>query len=156
MRPPRGRRGAAGPAARLPAGTAVALAAALVSAGVTGCGVAYPRLSNHSVSDCWQAVPVAHAAVHDSRATVIGVHRVPVDSVVGELSSSARATLVGDNDTAVCAVALHGDFASGQVSLATAGESGHYAIVLVSARRLRVLASVVVNDLPNALGRRFF
>jgi hypothetical protein len=118
------------------------------------CGTPHPSLSNGSVSACYRAIPAARAAIHDSRATLIGVHRVPADRVRGQLSASAQTTLAGDNDTTVCAVAFKGTFGPGQVDLAPPGQQGRYALVLVSSRKLHLVATAVLNQLPRSLGKR--
>ena len=130
------------------------LAGALVAA-LTGCGAApTPGLSNGSVSACYRAIPTARHAIHDSQATLIGVHRILADKVKSHLPPSAQSRLSGDNDTTVCSIAFHGKFGPGQVDLAPPGESGTYAVVLVSSKRLTLIDSAVLNHLPRSLGRR--
>ena len=121
---------------------------------VAACGTPRSFLSNGSVSACYRAIPTARAAVHSSHATLIGVHRVPADRVKGQLSPSAQTTLSGEEDASVCTVAFKGSFAPGQVDLAPPAEQGRYALVLVTSRNLRVLASVVLDQLPRSLGKR--
>jgi hypothetical protein len=121
---------------------------------LASCGAPHPGLSNGSVSACYRAIPTARAAVHDAHATLIGVHRVPADQVKDHLSPAAQAELAGDVDTTVCAVSFKGTFAAGQVALAPTSERGKYAVVLVTSRRLRLLVSSVLDDLPRALGGR--
>jgi len=130
--------------------------AGLSVAGGTGCGATpTPGLSNGSVSACYRAIPTARHAIHDPRATVIGVHRIAADRVGSHLPPSAQSRLSGDNDTTVCAIAFHGKFAPGQVDLAPSGDAGSYAVVLVSSRKLKLIDSAVLNHLPRFLGRRF-
>jgi hypothetical protein len=131
--------------------TATVLALVLV---VAACGSPRSFLSNSSVSACYRAIPTARAAVRSSHATLIGVHRVPADRVQGQLSSSAQTTLSGDQDTSVCTLAFKGAFAPGQVEMAPSNEQGRYALVLVTSRDLRVVASVVLDQLPPSLGKR--
>ena len=131
--------------------------AAVATAGLvllTSCGAPHPGLSNGSVSACYRAIPTARSAVHDSHAALIGVHRVPVDRVKSHLSAAAQAELAGDNDTTVCAFSFKGTFKTGQVDLAPPTETGKYAVVLITSRRLHVLASSVLDQLPRALGGR--
>jgi hypothetical protein len=130
--------------------------AGLLVAAATGCGATpTPGLSNGSVSACYRAIPTARHAIHDSRATFIGVHRVAADRVGSHLPPSAQSRLSGDNDTTVCAIAFHGKFAPGQVDLAPPGDAGSYAVVLVSSKKLKLIDSAVLNHLPRFLGRRF-
>ncbi len=131
---------------------AAALVAGLILLGA--CGTPRPSLSNGSVSACYRAIPTARAAIHDSHATLIGVHRVPADRVRGQLSPAAQTTLAADNDTTVCTVAFKGTFAPGQVDLAPPAQQGRYALVLVSSRHLHLVASVVLDELPHSLGKR--
>ena len=117
-----------------------------------------PGLSNGSVSACYRAIPTARKAIHDSHATLIGVHRIPADKVRSHLPPSEQHQLdqlAGDNDTTVCAVAFHGKFVAGQVELAPPDEFGAYAIVLVSSKKLKLIDSAVLDHLPRALGGRF-
>ena len=135
--------------------TAAAVAGLLVAATVVGCGATpSPGLSNGSVSACYRAIPTARKAVHDTQASVIGVHRIPVDQVESRLPPQAKTELRGDDDTTVCAVAFHGRFRAGQVDLAPPDVSGTYAVVLVSSKRLKLIDSAVLNHLPRSLGRR--
>lgn len=131
------------------------LATALVLATVvTGCGAPHPGISNGSVSACYRAIPAARTAVNDSHASLIGVHRVSVDKITGHLPAAAKATLAGENDTTVCALSFKGTFAPGQVALAPPADKGPYAVVLVTSKHLRVIASLVLVQLPKSLGKR--
>lgn len=121
---------------------------------VSGCGSATPGFSNGSVSACYRAIPTGRQAVHDKNATLIGVHRVPADKVRERLPLEEQHQLAADNDTTVCAVAFKGNFAPGQVELAPAYESGSYAIILVTSRKLKLIDSVVLDHLPRSLGKR--
>lgn len=132
------------------------LVASLLVAGAAGCSAApTPGLSNGSVSACYRAIPTARQAIHDPRATFIGVHRVAADRVKSHLPPSSQSRLSGDNDTTVCAIAFHGKFAAGQVDLAPPRDAGTYAVVLVSSKKLKLIDSAVLNHLPRFLGRRF-
>ncbi len=67
------------------------LAAVVASALVLGsCGTPRPGISNGSVSACYRAIPTARAALRSSHASLVGVHRVPADSVRGKLPPSAQ------------------------------------------------------------------
>ena len=130
---------------------ALALCAALVGG---GCGSAAPGLSNGSVSACYRAIPAGRQAVHDKNATLIGVHRIPADKVRERLPLAEQHQLAADNDATVCAVAFKGHFAPGQVELAPPYESGSYAIILVTSKKLKLIDSVVLDHLPRSLGKR--
>ena len=130
--------------------SSLALAAVLTT---TGCN-ATPGISNGSVSVCYRAIPDARTAIHDDKAKLIGVHRVPVDAVRSHLPAAAQFELAADDDTSVCAMAFKGAFKAGQVDLAPQGQSGDYALVLVSSKKLQLVASVVLVHLPHAFGGR--
>ncbi len=85
---------------------------------------------------------------------MIGVHACRPTSSASHLPPSAQAELASDDDTQVCAVAFKGNFASGQVDLAPSSEQGPYAVVLVSSRNSRLVASAVLTHLPPSLGKR--
>lgn len=133
--------------------TAAVMMCALSAAVLTGCQSA-PRLTNGSVSVCYRAIPVGRTAVHDKGAELIGVHRIPVDKVRSLLPASAQTQLAVEDDTTVCAMSFHGTFRAGQVEMAQAGQSGDYALVLVSSKHLHLVTSVVLNHLPRAFGGR--
>lgn len=118
------------------------------------CSGPTPVVSNGSVSACYRAIPVGRAALADPRARLIGVHRIPVEAVRKDLPASARDELATESDTAVCAMAFHGNFTAGQVRLAGPEASGDYALVLVSSRKLHLVASLVLKKLPHAFGGR--
>jgi hypothetical protein len=131
------------------------VAALVVFALILGsCGTPSPGISNGSVSACYRAIPTARAAVRNTHASLVGVHRVPADRVRGKLPPTAQTVLAGDNDTTVCAVSFRGSFRPGQVNLAPPDQQGRYAVVLVTSRHLRLLASVVLDQLPPSLGKR--
>ncbi len=132
----------------------VAVASLVASIGMAGCGAPTPGVSNGSVSACYRALPVGRSALHNSSAKLIGVHRIPVDVVRSHLPAAARAELASENDTAVCAMAFRGVFDPGQVDLAPASQSGRFALVLVSSRKLHLVASFVLENLPRAFGGR--
>jgi hypothetical protein len=131
------------------------LAAGLLAAVLAGgCGAPHPGVSNGSVSVCYRAIPTALAAVHDTHARLIGVHRIPEDSVRSRLPAYVRARMQADNDTEVCVVAFKGDFTPGQVELAPPTEQGSYAVLLVTSRNLRLVGGAVLDHLPGSLGKR--
>ena len=130
--------------------SSLALATVLTA---TGCN-ATPGISNGSVSVCYRAIPVAKSAIHNDQAKLIGVHRVPVDKVRGQLPQMAQSELAADDDTSVCTLAFRGSFRAGEVDMAPPGQSGGYALVLVSSKKLHLVASVVLLHLPHAFGGR--
>jgi hypothetical protein len=131
--------------------------ALVAAAGLAGaCNGPTPVVSNGSVSACYRAIPVGRNAIHDRSAHLIGVHRIPVDQVRSHLPASGRAELAAENDTAVCAMAFHGQFTPGQVDSAPPAEQGSYALILVSSRELHLVAAVVLQHLPRAFGGRTF
>jgi hypothetical protein len=118
------------------------------------CGTAHPGISNGSVSACYRAIPTARAALGNGHANLVGVHRIPADSVRAHLPPSAQSMLAADEDTTVCALSFRGQFMPGQVNMAPPNQKGRYAIVLVTSRHLRLLATVVLDQLPASLGKR--
>jgi hypothetical protein len=134
--------------------TRAALAAAILATLLAGCRAPHPGVSNGSVSACYRAIPTARAAAGDKHATLIGVHRIPVDRVLGNLPASAQTVVSSDDDSTVCVVSLKGDFGPGQVQLAPSDEQGRYAVILLTSRHLKLVASAVVSDLPKAFGGR--
>jgi hypothetical protein len=135
---------------RLPA-AAVAVA---VAAGASGCGTTGLQLSSRSVSACYRAIPPAVAAAHDPRAHLVGVHKVAVSQVRKKLAALLAAH--GASGEAVCAVALEGPFAAGQVDGAPVAQSGRYAVVLITSGGLHLVASVVTDRLPKSFKGRTF
>ena len=132
---------------------AVIALAALMGVLPGGCSTR-PGVSNGSVSACYRAIPVGRDALHDSGATLIGVHRVPVEQVRSHLPAAEQDALAAENDTAVCAMAFRGRFAPGQVDAAPADQGGSYALVLVSSRRLHLVGAIVLDHLPKVFGGR--
>jgi hypothetical protein len=132
----------------------MAAALGLVVGALTGCNSPRPGVSNGSVSACYRAIPVARAAVNDNHAALIGVHRIPADTVKHRLPPEAQLELANEDDSVVCAVAFKGPFAAGQVNLAPPTEQGTYAVVLLTSRRLHLVGSVVLSSLPKSLGGR--
>ncbi|HWG72604.1 MAG TPA: hypothetical protein VG184_00970 [Acidimicrobiales bacterium] len=126
---------------------AVICAAAALGA---GCSVTPAPINNGAVSACFRALPTAKAAIHDSKARFQGVQRIPADYVESRLHISVLPT-----DTEVCAFAFRGSFGAGQVSAAPSTESGPYAVVLVTSRRLRLLRSFVGARLPSRFSHRY-
>lgn len=126
---------------------------ALAVAAASGCSNA-PGVSNGSVSACFRAIPVGRAALHEKSARLIGVHRIPADRVRAHLPAVVEKKLAAEDDTVVCAMAFSGKFAAGQVKLAPPNETGHYALVVVSSRKLDLLGAFVLSDLPRTFGGR--
>lgn len=133
--------------------TAAAMFCAVGTLSLPGCGSA-PRVTNGSVSVCYRAIPVGRSALHDRSAKLIGVHRVPVDTVRSHLPAASQAQLAAEDDTTVCEMSFRGQFKAGQVDMAPAGQAGPYALVLVSSKHLHLVDSVVLKELPRAFGGR--
>ncbi|MGH9120641.1 MAG: hypothetical protein ACRDYC_01630 [Acidimicrobiales bacterium] len=127
---------------------ATALVAAL---GLPGCAGTF--IPSGSVTGCFRAIPVAQAEVHDSNAHLEGVHLVPIDHIKGRLAQALEQSGFGV-DTPVCAVAFQDNFAPDQVTGAQPGVGGHYAIVVVTSKSLRLVTSYVTDHLPKNFGRR--
>jgi hypothetical protein len=85
---------------------------------------------------------------------MIGVHRVPVDQVLAYLTPSDVSSLGADNDTELCVMTFKGTFAAGQVELAPGTERGDYALVLVTTKKLKLIASAVIDHAPRGFGGR--
>ena len=115
-----------------------------------GCSVAPAPITNGAVSACFRALPTARGAIHDPKARFQGVQRIPADYVKRRLHISVLPT-----DTEVCAFAFRGSFSAGQVDAAPITESGPYAVVLVTSRRLHLLRSFVGARLPARFSHRY-
>lgn len=138
--------------------TLTAVASLAVAGLAAGCGVAHPGITNGAVSGCFKSLPVARSAVHDPTAHLIGVHRVAADQVPHRLKNPPPLPgglgTPSELDTTVCAVAFKGPFAAAQVTGALPGATGEYAVVLVDAKKLDVVASYVGDHLPRTLRGR--
>ncbi len=132
---------------------AVATAAVVLASVGTGCSQPMPTFSNGSVSACYRAIPAASAVLHEPRAKLLGVHRLPADLATDRLPPADRAKV--DQDATVCAVAWQGHFSPGQVAMADPSRRGPFAIVLVSSHQLKVVASYVLTSIPRKLRGRF-
>ncbi|MGI8491847.1 MAG: hypothetical protein ACR2NJ_03670 [Acidimicrobiales bacterium] len=132
---------------------ATAMATAAIVAGASSCGIPHPGISNGSVTACYRAIPTALTALHSKDAKFVGVHRVTADALSRSLPANKQQLL--NNDTEVCAVAFHGTFNPGQVQDANPSAHGDYAVVLVTSRRLNLLASFVLDHLPKRFKGRF-
>jgi len=135
---------------------ALALGSAAVVALALGACSSHPGLSNGSVSDCFRAEPVARSALRTTHATLMGVHRVRVDRIRSRLPAQLRARLAAGDDTLVCALTFKGPFDPGQVELAPPFEHGAFAVVMVDSRNLHLVGAVVLDRVPQGLGRRVF
>ncbi|MHB1928030.1 MAG: hypothetical protein ACYCUG_01100 [Acidimicrobiales bacterium] len=126
----------------------------VLAAALAGCGGTGLALGPRSVSACYRSIPAAVAAVHDSDARLLGVHHLPLVALRRRNASLLAAWPGGD--PTVCAVALEGPFAPGQVDGAPPSARGRYALVVLEARSGRVLGSTVTNYLPRRLlGRTY-
>ena len=132
---------------RLAARAAAAVVAIALGVPLGACSAGQTTIGSASVAGCAQALPTAVDAVHQARARLLGVHRVPAD----RLPARIRQGLPPGDDRTVCAVAFRGTFAAGQVTGARPGASGIIAVVLVDARHLQVLGAYVGDRLPHGL-----
>jgi len=135
--------------------TSRGLAAALGAVAVlSGACATHPGISNGSVSDCYRAIPAAKTALHSTKVTFLGVHRLPEDTIRRRLPAAAQAYMTKESDTVVCAVSFKGSFAAGQVEMAPPGQAGDYAVVLLTSRHLHLVGASVLGHLPGSLGKR--
>lgn len=96
---------------------------------------------------CFRSLPPAADAVH-RKGTFVGVHRLDTKKLLADARVRERQELSSLDDKTVCAVAFHGNFSPGQVEHAYRERHGRYAVVLVTARDNKVVASFVLNRLP--------
>ena len=136
-------------------GAALVAVLVLMVTGLAGCS-STPKLSNASVSVCFRAIPVGRSSLHNNDVRLVGVHELPLGSVRLPLSPAEKGALSADKDTEICAMAFQGDFAAGQVELAPPTQAGKFAVVLVSAKNLHLVASVVLSHVPRGFGGRGF
>jgi hypothetical protein len=133
------------PDRRVVAGVALRCAGVLVAlllAGVAaGCAASRNSLGTGD-SACFQAIPVADQAVHHE-GKFIGVHRVPTEHLRHRLPEVPH-----HPHKDVCVVAFRGNFHSDQVAKAPLGQSGHYAVVVVSSPGNHLVKSLVLTKLP--------
>ncbi len=132
---------------------AAAAAVVFTVMGLAGCSSA-PKLSNASVSVCFRAIPVGRSSLHSNDVRLVGVHELPLGAVRLPLSPAEKGALTADKDTEICAMAFQGDFAAGQVELAPPTQAGRFAVILVTAKSLHVVASVVLSHVPRGFGGR--
>lgn len=127
---------------------------ALLGLGLVGCGGTGLSLGRRAVSVCYRSLPAAAAAVNDPAAHLVGVHRMTL-AVLHRRDSFLLSTWPVDRRP-VCAVALKGPFAAGQVTGAPPGRSGRFAVVVVDERTGRILGATVADRLPRRLlGRSY-
>jgi hypothetical protein len=119
----------------------------------TGCGGASNALATSS-SVCFRALPMARAAV-EGQGTFDGVRLVTAASFSKEVNrklSGERSKLDlavrTSGEQQLCIFAFRGRYQAAAVAGDVAGTKGDFAVVLVGARHLRLVASVVVNRLP--------
>jgi hypothetical protein len=117
---------------------AVCLAAVLAIG--TSCAGARNSL-NTTASPCFRALAAADDAVH-RKGRLVGVRLVETEDLAQKVPEAAA---LGHQK--LCGVAYRDDFTSGEVSGATPGHTGHYALVLVD-RSQRVIASFLLDELP--------
>lgn len=131
------------------AGRAAVVVVALAAA---SCGPVHPVVSRGTVADCYRAIPVAKAALHDPKAKMKGVHRLIAGKLIPQVTIPASALVAAK--TPVCVVSFQGDFAPGQVAGAPPDAEGRYAILVITSKNLHLVTSVVTDHLPRRFGGR--
>jgi hypothetical protein len=126
---------------RLAAGIA-ALVALLLVAGA--CAGARNSLGT-AASPCYRALPGALEAVHH-KGHLVGVRRVNTSTLQRRLPGDQQLAAVKDRQ--LCVFAFHDDFHAGEVTGATNQAQGPYAIVALTLRNPKVVASAIVDRLP--------
>jgi hypothetical protein len=129
------------------------LTAAGLTAAAAGCGGATNALSV-SASVCFRALPVARHAVED-RGTLDGVRLIDVVKISKEVDRKLRrprpslgVAIQNSGEDQLCAFAFRGGFLSSEVVGHLTNAKGEFALVLVGAKHLKLIASVVLSQLP--------
>lgn len=117
------------------------LVALLLLGVAAGCAASRNQLGTGD-SACFQAIPVADQAVHHE-GRFVGVHRVPTEHLRRRLPEVPH-----HPHRDVCVVAYRGNFHSDDVEKAPPGQSGHYAVVVVSSPGNRLVKTLVLTKLP--------
>lgn len=143
---------AAIPARRWIATVASAASAAALLAGCGGSGVL--SLGPRPVTACYRSIPAALREAPGAHPHLVGVHRLRA-AALGRRVPALAAQLRG-TDPWLCAVALEGPFAAGQLSGTPPGAAARYAIVLVRASDGQVVATVLLDRLPHKYGARTY
>jgi hypothetical protein len=137
---------------------AAALAAVLALAGLAACVTPHNSLGTAS-SSCFQGVPVATAAVH-KKGKLVGVRAVSGSTARAVLEGRTPApdptttstTTAGANPRlrGVCLFAFKGSYAAADVDHLRPGgqQRGQYAVVAVTVRTVRPIATVLADKLP--------
>lgn len=124
----------------------------LLGLALNGCGLVPPTPATPKyVSPCFRGLPEATAALHDRKAKLVGVHRLRLAKLIKRLPKELE--VPGDEKLDVCAFAFKGPFTPDQVDNNQTTTGGEYAIVLVTSKSLRLVASFEVNHLPERFGR---
>jgi hypothetical protein len=132
---------------------ACALAAGL---GLAACTSARNTLGR-PVDACYQALPVAAAAVHHqgrfSGVVLLGRHALAASRPIGAVVTAAG----GPRPASVCAVAFHGQFRASDVAQPVSGSAptGHWALVLVALPSQRLIGTAIGPHPPWSLRALF-
>ncbi len=143
-----------------PRGWIGSLAVLLGLALVAGACTSPKNALGTNASPCFRALVVAAQAVHRSGrfagVRYLSARDLTVDLVHTDRSPDVPTVLVKANE-AVCVVGYAGSFNTGRVSKgwSPAGSVGHFALVIVSARQNRLLATIVLPRSPLRLARVF-
>lgn len=137
------------------------LVAAAVAAGTLGGAAAACSRPSPPVglSDCYQSLPIAEAALNLPRSSyqfhgVVLVHPRDMQRIVRERAHRNLPVPSVAPGTKVCAFAFTGAFDAGQVAGSPANDSGKAAIVLVTTHH-KLLFSFVLGKLPEDFSRPF-
>jgi hypothetical protein len=111
------------------------------------------------LSDCYQSLPIAEAALNLPRTSyqfhgVILVHPRIMQRIVRQRAHRNLPVPSVAPGTNVCAFAFTGDFAAGQVAGSPSNDAGKAAIVLVTTNH-KLLFSFVLAKLPEDFSRPF-
>jgi hypothetical protein len=109
---------------------------------LSACGASV--IANPGTANCYESLPVAIQALHapTRHYHFVGIRRVAGSVILKHFPEAP----VAPKQT-VCAFAFTGTFASGQVTGARPGESGHAALVVTTTKQ-RLIGSVVMAKLP--------
>ncbi|HSS08494.1 MAG TPA: hypothetical protein VLL25_01320 [Acidimicrobiales bacterium] len=121
---------------------AAALVAIAVLAGA--CGGARNSLGT-TASPCFRAVPGAKEAVR-SKGNLVGVRLVSTSTLQKRIPNDQQLAAVRDRQ--LCVFAFHDDYHAGDVPGATNQDHGQYAVVALTIKSPKVVATFLLDRLP--------